>query len=298
MSYRLCGWHFRSAFPVASLPPWDGPIDAPIDIMFEHGAVTPADVPGPVAVVVDDASASTVHAEGVGRFAVRDGRTVVADILPDTTPGAVETIITGAVLGVLAYQRGVLPLHGNTAVIDGQAIAICGRSGTGKSTLASALLLRGHRLISDDVLPIVSGPDGYDALVAGNHIRLWAATLTHFGQEISGLRRAANGEREKYFLPTRCEDSSATTYPLKALVWLQSDDVKKLAFRRLDGIYRAQTVRKSMYRPHIAESYARLGVSWASDLSLPRVEVYDMFRPRGLDKLDEHVRIVESIAAA
>ena len=63
--------------------------------------------------------------------------------------------IAGPVLGTLSYQRGLISLHSNTIVIDGKAIALSGHSGAGKSTLAAMLMKRGHRLISDDVLPLV-----------------------------------------------------------------------------------------------------------------------------------------------
>ena len=75
-------------------------------------------------------------------------------MLPGALPGFVEVTIAGPGSGNHQLSTRSYPLHSNTIVIDGKAIALSGRSGAGKSTLAAMLMKRGHRLISDDVLPL------------------------------------------------------------------------------------------------------------------------------------------------
>jgi len=69
-------------------------------------------------------------------------------------------------------------LHASTVAIDGQAVMIEGRSGTGKSDLALRLIDRGAMLVSDDYT-IVSVRDG----------RLWGtAPATIAGRiEVRGI---------------------------------------------------------------------------------------------------------------
>src|SRR5437868_5902568 len=154
VDYFLSGWRLRSAIPVDALPPWDGDPNHPVDVELVQGDVDEIECNDPVGVVVTSKDLATVVATGVGRFAVSSGRRVVADVESGALPGMVEVMIAGPVLGTLCYQRGVLSLHSNTIVIDGKAVAMSGRSGTGKSTMAAILMRRGHRLISDDVLPL------------------------------------------------------------------------------------------------------------------------------------------------
>ena len=105
--YALSGWRFRSAIPIEALPAWDGnPQHAP-DIELVRGSVAEAAFDEPVVVLANDSRTATVLVEGVGRFAVLDGKKVVADVRPDALPGVIETMIVGPVLGALCYQRGV-----------------------------------------------------------------------------------------------------------------------------------------------------------------------------------------------
>ena len=131
----LIGWRVRSAIPILALPGWNGPPGQPVDVSIIRGPVAARAGNGAVEVTVQDDGSALVLAEGVGRFEVRDGRTVVADVDPSAFPGAVEASLLGPVFGALCYQRGLQAFHCNTVVIGGQAVALSGVTGAGKSTL-------------------------------------------------------------------------------------------------------------------------------------------------------------------
>lgn len=292
--FSLCGWRFRSAIPVAALPSWADEDRTPVGIELVMGHVPERECSDLVGVFVNDDRSATVVAADAGRFTVRDGRTVIADIRKDALPGAVETIVLGPVLGTLCYQRGILPLHSNTIAINGRAVALSGRSGAGKSTLAAVLLRRGHRLIADDVLPIVKTDHGTLALPGNQHLRLWGKTLDWFGTSSDGLRRAADGDREKYFLPPTM-DKTSSAWPLAALVWLESGLSEVQLLRAQTGMLRARTIVKATYRQHLAKDYAGMGQTATTDLSLPGVDVFEFLRPRDLDLLEEQADMIEAL---
>lgn len=90
--------------------------------------------------------------EFVGKVLIRNGSEVIiepqTEILEDLQP-----FLTGPVLAILLHQRGNLVLHGS-AVNSHGAIAFLGAKGFGKSTLAASMQVRGHQLITDDILPV------------------------------------------------------------------------------------------------------------------------------------------------
>lgn len=51
-------------------------------------------------------------------------------------------------------------IHASTVALDGRAVLIMGRSGSGKSALALALMAAGARLVADDRTVLRAGPAG------------------------------------------------------------------------------------------------------------------------------------------
>lgn len=293
--YALCGWRFRSEIPVEALPPWDGDPNQPPDIELVRGDVEEVSCAGPVNVITSGRDKAIVFSAEAGRFAVSNGRKVIADLKPGALPGFVEVTIAGPVLGTICYQRDVLSMHSNTILIDGKAVVLSGRSGAGKSTLAAMLMTRGHRLISDDVLPVVERHGRTFAQPGSQNLRLWGEALDLIGVSREGLRRA-DGVREKYFLPTA--EKTTQSWPLAALIWLERGESDRYILRPCNGVYRTRSIYKAIYRQHLWREFAAMGDTNITKLSLPGVAVFDFLRPRGLDLLEEQAIAIEKLVQA
>ncbi len=70
----------------------------------------------------------------------------------DPAEPAWQRQLMDTVLHTVALIRGGDALHASVVEVGGRAVGIVAASGGGKTTLASELLLRGGRLVSDDVL--------------------------------------------------------------------------------------------------------------------------------------------------
>jgi hypothetical protein len=292
----LLNWRFRSELDIVALPEWQGSDDHPVDIDLRLGRVPAVAGDGPVDVIVLDDGSAVVVAEDIGRFHVIGGGVVIAEVEPTAIPGAVETMVLGPVFAAICCQRNIQTLHCNTVVINGQAIALSGNSGAGKSTLAAVLASRGHALISDDVLAVVPSGEGTLAYTGNRYLRLWRETLCLLGHDASGLRRAATGDRDKYFLPPT-EAQVASLWPLKALIWLDRMPTEVELIEPMVGLWRAKTVSKAVYRLHLAKDYYRRGSHALADLSLRGAAVYRVSRPRDLSRLDRQADTIELLAA-
>lgn len=291
----LFGWRLRSSVEIDILAAWTGDPDHPVDVTMEEGPAPQIPASNPADVVLLDDDSAVVIIEGVGRFHVIGGRHVIADILPDVPTGVVDTTFIGPVFGTLCYQRQIQSFHCNTVVVDGKAVALSGPSGTGKSTLAAVLVSRGHQLISDDVMA-VDYNDGLTFARTGNrHLRLWRDSLELLGYSTDGLRRAAMGERDKYFLPAR-PGLLADRWPLKALIWIESTPTHTDQLNYLVGAQRANVVACAVYRRHLLHDYVRRGHSKLADLTLPGTDVFQMTRPRDLDRIGAQADAIEQLA--
>jgi hypothetical protein len=61
-------------------------------------------------------------------------------------------LLLHVIWSIVLDERGIPALHGSAAEFDGRGVAVLGLSGSGKSTAVLAMLDRGWRLVSDDLL--------------------------------------------------------------------------------------------------------------------------------------------------
>jgi hypothetical protein len=108
---------------------------------------------------------------GLGEFVVsRDGQSVRCRRFASAADEAFQVYLVQRALSFALVKQGVEPLHASAIVHDGQAIALVGDSGSGKSTIAAARLREGDTLVTDDLLVLTRDRDRLMAL-PGPHRR-------------------------------------------------------------------------------------------------------------------------------
>lgn len=201
-AYWLSGLKLESDFALPSLARWDGPEDAAVDIAIRHGAVPPRlDRPDHVAPIFQTRGRTEylLSLPGTGRMLVRNGNEITVDPEAGADAGATSAILIGTIQAVLWHQRGLLPLHASAVVIGGRAVALCGQSASGKSTLAAMLAAQGCPVIADDLCLVDAGEGPVCVLPGRTCLRLWRDALDRLGVTPSALTRALTG-REAFFL--------------------------------------------------------------------------------------------------
>jgi hypothetical protein len=119
--------------------------------------------------------------EGVGTFAVLEGRKIVVDPLPGVEDALLNTFLAGPILAVLLRQRGFLVLHASSVVVNDVGIAFIGNSGAGKSTTAQAFHRQGYAVLTDDVMVVQLDGDRPMAVPGYPLIKLWPESATATG---------------------------------------------------------------------------------------------------------------------
>ncbi|RIQ20482.1 hypothetical protein [Jiangella rhizosphaerae] len=91
-----------------------------------------------------------------------DARSVRVHVVEGADPGVAGILTAGALLSFLVTIRGHVVLHASAVHLGAGAVAFVGRSGMGKSTMATLMCAAGGALITDDVLRL--DDDGDDRL--------------------------------------------------------------------------------------------------------------------------------------
>ncbi len=98
-----------------------------------------------------------------------------------------EIYFLGIIMSSWLEMMGTIALHAAAVTIDGHAVAFVGLNQAGKSTLAASLSVRGHQLLTDDVLAIDESADGFIAHPGYPQMRMWPETARIFGLDPDGL---------------------------------------------------------------------------------------------------------------
>ena len=137
--------------------------------------------------------------DGVARYAVKDGREIVVEPAGGRE-AAVRTFLTGTVLAACLQQRRILTLHASAIATPAGAVLFAGGSGSGKSSLAAALIERGYALLADDLTGIDLVGESPTALPAFPGVQLWpdsVGRLAWGGRTSEKLRE----ELDKHLVP-------------------------------------------------------------------------------------------------
>lgn len=83
------------------------------------------------------------------------------------------TYLLGPVMGFVLLLRGAFSLHASAVVVEGQAVALLGAAGAGKSTAAAAFARLGYPVLTEDVTALADRGDRFLAQPGYPLIRLW-----------------------------------------------------------------------------------------------------------------------------
>ena len=117
------------------------------------------------------------YADGTKFWLDRDGTEVWATWRDNSTIEDAGTYLLGPVLGRLLRLRGVTCLHASAVALGERAVAFVGPAGAGKSTTAAALALRGHAILSDDVVALAERNKAFYVHSAYPYLCLWPESV-------------------------------------------------------------------------------------------------------------------------
>ena len=202
----------------------------------------------------------------IADFQVSGGARVRVQPKPDADPTSIADLITGWCAGSLLLQREVLALHAATIDTPTGAVAFCGDSGVGKSTLVGLLLQRGLRAIDDNIAALRLAPQGPIAVQPGlGSIRLTPQSLQWLGRSSEGLH-ALSRRRGKFLLPLDAASASRSPRPLRRIFLLERSAVPMR--QRLDPLQRVEQLTAHHF---VARYAAGLGVRRAMFEQMLRV---------------------------
>ncbi len=223
-----------------------------------------------------------------------DGRRILGRPLDGISPEAFQTYMVSQVLSFALLRQGIEPLHSTTVVVSGEAVALLGDCGYGKSSLGAAFLRAGHRLLTDDLLVVKEKKNRFLAQPGPPRLKLFPEVArTVLGDRVAGS--PMNPRTPKLVLPLAPGEAAATPAPLRAFYLLPAGGAarKRISLRRLRPRQAFLALVANTFNPVITER-GRLARQFQTAARLAEaLPVKALSYPRGLERLPAVVEAVE-----
>ena len=241
------GLAIRSCLPLPELLTAEP--DAPADIEIAYGEV-PAELPGLLKRGVRFQAAPgalRLQVDGIASYLIAGGRQITIAREPGVADDDVRVFLLASAFGALLHQREDLVLHGSAVEWNGEAVVFIGRSGVGKSTLATAFRRKGHAILTDDLC--VVRPDATGRMIAFPgfpQTKLWLDSLKRLEISPDGLQRIRQ-KLEKRAVPLGA-DFVAAPRAVRKLYLLSPYNRTELVLTAVQGPQKFAIIRDQTYR--------------------------------------------------
>jgi hypothetical protein len=129
---------------------------------------------------------------------------------------ALQTYLLGTGLSYCLVARGIEPLHAAVVAVHGEAIALMGDCGYGKSTLAASFIAAGHTLITDDMLIMTRHGSRWFVEPGVARLKLFPEVRDALLPRLHGVKMNPFTDKEVLYL----ENRASTPIPLRAVYQL------------------------------------------------------------------------------
>ena len=159
--------------------------------------------------------------QGVGEFLVApNGLEILCSPAAGAEDESFQVYLLGQAFSFALVKAGFEPLHATAIERDGDALALVGESGQGKSTLAASFLAHGARLLTDDLMLVSPGEPPLQVYPGPSRIKLLPDAAERFlGQEAT--RVPMNPETDKHVITVPSENTCQAPARLRGLYVLE-----------------------------------------------------------------------------
>lgn len=226
-------------------------------------------------------------------FEISNGNKITYQLYEGYDYMHVNELIVCFCMVVLAYQRGMVLIHGSGINYKNRALIISGLSGAGKSSLADELLDRNYLMIADDVVAIDSSNAIAQACASFPMRKLCADAVERKGYDKRDLFKVPDLEREKYAIMID-EQYYAENLDMANMVVIEKGAVEKPELREIKGAEKLKylvnnLVQKNFYKTiKVTDDYMKKIVKLANQIKL-----YVLIRPEDKITVKEQADLIE-----
>jgi hypothetical protein len=213
-------------------------------------------------------------------FSIQEGSRIAVSPMNAASEDKIRLYLLGTCMAILLMQRKFIPLHGSAVAINGKAYAFVGERGAGKSTIASAFIKDGYKLLTDDIISVTNQKDNEPYVIPSYpQQKLWQESLKEFGLEFEGFKPLFDRET-KYAVPVEKEFHSEPLPLAGVFELIKVPEVENISIKPIEGLGRLHILYAHTFRQFLLN---RIGIrEWhfhTTALFAQKLDIYQMKRP-------------------
>ncbi len=227
----------------------------------------------------------------IARYYISHGNQIIIDRKENSLDDDIRIFLLGSCLGAILQQRKVLPMHASAIDYNGEAVLFTGISGAGKSSTANAFRLKGYKMLTDDVCPIIFQGGNPFALPGYPQSKLWDDTLHRLEVEYENLKMIRN-KINKRAIPIT-EQFVSTPLPVKALYILQPSTRDGVELFDVENVNKFRLIKNMTYRKYLLKDIGAINHHFMDATRLANLIPVKRIRRSHAFCLDEVVDLIE-----
>jgi len=225
-------------------------------------------------------------------FYIKNGKEVTVEPFKNVKIEELSTFISGRILGILLHQRKLNPIHGGAIRYKEKVIAFPGISGAGKSTIITAMSLKGAELISDDLLLFSFDDNSIKLVPSFPYVKLWEDSLKYLKIQNKDKLIKVRKEIGKYYY--RINNFSKTTVNLDYIIYITLHNKEKYNIEEIYGKNKFTLIKEMTYIFHNVKNTGILMSNFKiCSMIASKIPIYVLTRPTEKSDLNEIIELIE-----
>lgn len=230
----------------------------------------------------------------IGIYKIENGENITIECYGDIKLDDIKLYLLGSCLGIVLLEKDKLPIHGGSININNKGIILMGNKGAGKSTLTSALRLKGYNLISDDI-SVVEKCNGYIIKSGYPRQKLCEDAMSKLGYVKEKFETIIVDNKVKYTIPAEDKFINKDS-DLNTIFYLSTGNVENVKCIELKGKEKLEILIENIYR---IEVFRALGIQSKHikqylDI-VKQIPMYKIERPKKGFTINEQIKLIENI---
>lgn len=237
------------------------------------------------------------HVENIGTYYIAGGELIQVEPCENCDRKLLKVFIMCSCMGFIMIQRNKVAIHGGTIVIGDKSIIITGDRGAGKSTLTTALRLKGYKFLSDDVA--ATTVDGKPRIDYGfPYQKLCEDSMDKLGYDKEQCTSFMSDTQVKYMVPAH-EEFVELSVPLGAICEIVASDVEEVEIEVIKGREKLMHLMKNLYRGEFLQYVGGIqGEYFKQCIAIAKeIDFYRIKRPQTEFTIEEQIRYIEKIVS-